>query len=117
MNWCFISLIVQKIQSRIIFSAFRLCEIKEKSIPNVGGYCKYACVSTDEAYINLCFSVEGCINIWNVSILWTKILLLGIYPKNVIMNMCKDLAIVMFTRILLSLKIVKQSKCPEIIVE
>lgn len=42
-------------------------KIKEKSIPNVGGYYKYACVSTDEACVNLYFSVEGCINI-----LWTK---------------------------------------------
>lgn len=72
MNWCFMSLVVQEVQSRIIFSAFRLGKIKEKSIPNVGGYCKYACVSTDEACLNLYFSVEGYINIWNVSILWTK---------------------------------------------
>lgn len=41
-----------------------------------------------------------------------EILLLRIYSRNVIMNMCKYLATVMVTGVLLPLKIRRQSKCP-----
>lgn len=41
-----------------------------------------------------------------------EVLSLVIYLKNIIMDMYKELATVRFTRVLLSLKIVKQPKCP-----